>query len=122
MTKNLVKIYSTLSDAEKDLKIEYIFAESRYPNSNSSGHENTPRSYMSNTPLESLSPISGCSPYNQTGTSTGDNVPKSFAHNMTPRLKKQLVDHLFKQLVVDTWGVDFYSFVHSDFLEKSLNA
>ena len=41
---------------------------------------------------------------------------------MTPRLKKQLVNYLFKLIVVEIWGYDFYSFVHDDFLNVSLNA
>ena len=49
------------------------------------------------------------------------NLLDAFKHSMTPRLK-QLVNHLFKLMVVDTWGYDFYSFVQDDFLNVSLNA
>ena len=41
---------------------------------------------------------------------------------MSTRLKKQLVNYLFKLMIIDNWGIDFYSFVKSDFLDISLNA
>ena len=61
----------------------------------------------------------------QSTSSVGDsvlNLVDAFKHSMTPRLKQQLVNYLFKLMVVDIWGYDFYSFVHDDFLNVSLNA
>ena len=61
----------------------------------------------------------------QSTSSVGDsvlNVVDAFKHSMTPRLKQQFVNYLFKLMVVDIWGYDFYSFVHDDFLNVSLNA
>ena len=61
----------------------------------------------------------------QSTSSVGDsvlNLVDAFKHSMTPRLKQQLVNYLLKLMVVDIWGYDFYSFVHDDFLNVSLNA
>ena len=89
-------------------------------------YESTPnvKEKQSNFCLGSLSPLFKCSPVQQSTSNVGDsvlNLLDAFKHSMTPRLK-QLVNHLFKLMVVDTWGYDFYSFVQDDFLNVSLNA
>jgi hypothetical protein len=122
VTKRLCKQYSSLSEAEEDLKIDYVFAE-ECSNRNS---ESTPNlKAPDRSQLESLSPIFQCSPLKQTTSSIGDSVLNfvdAFKHCMSTRLKKQLVNYLFKLMIIDNWGIDFYSFVKSDFLDISLNA
>ena len=123
VTKHLCKQYSSLSEAEDDLKIDYIFSKE----CSSTYHESTPnvKEKQYQFCLESLSPLFKCSPMAQSTSSVGDsvlNVVDAFKHSMTPRLKQQFVNYLFKLMVVDIWGYDFYSFVHDDFLNVSLNA
>ena len=124
MTKHLVKQYSTLSEAEEDLKIDYIFCPNESLNVNINA--STPNTREHNvSELESLSPIFFCSPLTETKTSIGDtvlNLIQAFKHSLSRRLKKQLLNHLFKLMVIDTWGNEFYSFIQDDFLEISLNA
>ena len=122
VTKHLCKQYETLSQAEDDLEIDYVFTDDILRDSK----ESTPISKSQTiSHLESLSPIFQCSPVGQTSSNIGDSVQnllKSFKCAMSARLKKQLINYLFKLYIVDIWGNEFCSFVEHDFLEISLNA
>ena len=122
VTKHLVKQYSSLTEAEEDLQIDYIFC----PNDISNNDVSTPKTKEYNVPeLESLSPIFNCSPFSKTKSSIGDTVLhliEAFKHSMSGRLKKQLLNYLVKLMVINTWGSEFYSYIQDDFLELSLNA
>ena len=117
-----MKQYSSLTEAEEDLQIDYIFC----PNDISNNDVSTPKTKEYNVPeLEPLSPIFNCSPFSKTKSSIGDTVLhliEAFKHSMSGRLKKQLLNYLFKLMVIDTWGNEFYSYIQDDFLELSLNA
>ena len=53
---------------------------------------------------------------------TVQNFITSFKCSMSQRLKKQLLNYLYKLFVIDFGGMDLFNFVQSDFLDKSLNA
>ena len=122
VTKHLCKQYETLSQAEDDLEIDYVFTDDILRDSK----ESTPISKSQTiSHLESLSPIFQCSPVGQTSSNIGDSVQnllKSFKCAMSAGLKKQLINDLFKLYIIDIWGNEFCSFVEHDFLEISLNA
>ena len=121
--KHLSKEFSSLSEAEESLQIDYI--------SNSGAFESCVSA--SNTPLNStmidepLSPIFNSSPVMKENTmpyATGDIVKEfltCYKNMMSSRLRKQVLNYLFKLAVMEH-GSEFFNFMNPDFIEKSLNA
>lgn len=122
MLKHLAKEYPTLVEAEETLKIDYIL-ESTLLDSPEPG---TPVKNFSIP--DSLSPIFTASPFKKSSASmesVGDSVTNfitTFRSMTSSRLKKQLVQYLYKLFVVELGGMPLFQFIQPDFLELSLNA
>ena len=73
---------------------------------------------------EPLSPIFLCSPSNQfpTNQCPGDVITGllSSFDTMTPKLKLNLLNFLFRRIVLDFGGIEFFKFVTPDFLDTSI--
>ena len=118
----MVKKFATLSDAEEFYNIDYVTSAT---NSKDFVSNSTPAKQTTSEINECLSPIFSCSPQKAAKVSLGNTVQNfisSFQNTMSERIRKQLLQHLFKHLVVSSGGNSFYSFVQHDFLDKSLSA
>ena len=88
----------------------------------------TPQRPTAPTAYNPLSPIFQCSPFEDArplASSVGDLIKEfisSFKSAMSPRLRSQLLNHLFKIAIIENEGHDFLQFVKTDFLVSSLSA
>lgn len=126
VTKHLSRQFKSLSEAEEALSIDYITNSSLLADTH---FESTPRrSASEDYSTCPLSPIFSCSPTKGTDSldcsNVGDIVKQfliSFKCSMSSQLKRQLLHYIFKLLVVESDGLDFFKFVNSDFLTTSLS-
>ena len=117
VTKCLCRQYETLSKAEEDLKMDYVFTEDS-PRNRGGAHQS--QKLKSHLTWNLSHPSSNVLQLGKQQVMLGtlvQNLLKLFKCSMSPRLKKQLLNYLFKLYIND-----FYSFVKSDFLDISLNA
>jgi hypothetical protein len=117
----LVKEFATLSDAEEFYEIDYVTSVTDFKESSTS----TPAKPTTSDVNVCLSPIFRCSPQKAAKITLGDtiqNFVSAFQCSMSERLRKQLIQHLFQQLVISCGGHSFNSFVQHDFIDTSLSA
>lgn len=125
--KHLAKEFNTLSEAEDCLKIDYVFGGDELNVREECQEDKSPQT----SPLvdEVLSPVFASSPRvsadDEFPLHIGDIIRKfvaCFKRAMSYRLKNQLLNYLFKLVVMDTGGIDLFNFVNPDFIQTSLNA
>lgn len=126
VSKHLAKEYPTLADAEEDLNIDYVLDSMHLGNQESGAVMGTPPSSFAIP--DGLSPIFGTSPLKKSSSSLesiGDVVKKfvmGFKSMTSSRLKKQLVQYLYKLLVIELGGMPLFQFVQADFIDTSLSS
>jgi hypothetical protein len=122
VNKHLAVRYTTLSQAEESLQIDYM--------SNDFGCYNTECKSPSPKPttsidelLSTLSPVFKSSPIpeqeNKAPQYVGDVVQtflKCFQGSMSSRLKMQIMNYIFKLVLVDIGGMEYLNYVSPDFL------
>ena len=91
-------------------------------------NRSTPQKPVPVPDISSLSPIFKCSPVKDAHSKVygvGD-VVKDFLSclksSMSSRLRAQLLQHIFKLIVVESDNLEFFKFVGSEFVTSRLNA
>ena len=97
MSKYLSKEYATLLEAEEKLGIDYVLESTAVLAEERPGK-----------PVKNPSII--------------NNFIKTFKTLMSSRLKKQLIQYLYKLYVVEVGGMKLFKYIEADFLDLSLNA
>jgi hypothetical protein len=129
VTKHLAKEFNSLSEAEECLHIDYI-------SSSNDSVDITARINGCQTPQtspavdEPLSPVFASSPTippdnKKVPCHVGDLIKEflaCFKGPMSYRLKTQLLNYLFKLIVMEIGGIELFKFVNPDFINTSLNA
>lgn len=113
-----------MSNAEKDFEIDYVLDSVNSTIPVPSSPDAVFNYYNDNLSLIFRESPCKDSAKNIRGT-LGDivqNFITSFKCSMPQRLKKQLLNYLYKLFVIDFGGMDLFNFVQSDFLDESLNA
>ena len=113
-----------MSEAEKGLCIDYVLDFSS-PKTHDPSTFNSPEKSKRCTSIP-LSPIFNCSPNLNDGTSNsidsnnvGDSVKEFlflFKSKITPRLKMQILQHLFQMVVTEAAGPDILQYIEKDFV------
>ena len=125
VTKHLSVQFKTLSEAEEALQIDYLTSGFNFGESQPSSTPQRPTAPIFDDPL---SPIFQCLPFKGARpltSSVGDLIKdymSSFKCAMSSRLRSQLLNHLFKTVIIENEGHDFLKFVKTDFLASSLSA
>ena len=125
MSKHLAKKYNTLTDAEDKLNIDYI-TSTLHIRSTSDQVQSTPQ--QAAVIDDPLSPVFQSSPLlkeqneqNLVGDVVQDFL-KCFKGPMSYRLKMQVMQYLFQLTVVEFVDIDFFKFIHPDFLNICMRA
>jgi hypothetical protein len=126
VTKKLSKRFQTLSEAEEAFNIDYIRSDTlkvetsgrnlRSPSTNNS---------VGLSHSSPMSPIFTCSTVPDTSEVFCGDAVKNFLTcltTMSSRLKEQLLNYIFKQILIGSYGMDFCTFVTDNFLNSSLSA
>jgi hypothetical protein len=108
----LANKYATLKDAEEDLNIDM----------NLSTHQHERVDYQTLSPIFKASPINRSTESRATVGDIVRDFDASFKSTMSPRLKEQLVKYFYKQMVIESGGINYFKFVVADFLNISLHA
>lgn len=118
----MAKKYATLKDAEEDLNIDYVEDCINLWDEplNTLQHERV--DYQTLSPIFKASPINRSTESRATVGNIVRDFDASFKSTMSPRLKEQLVKYFYKQMVIESGGINFFKFVGADFLNISLNA
>ena len=122
----MAKKYPTLAEAEEDLNIDYVLDSTHLGNQDPGTVIGTPLGSFAIP--DGLSPIFGTSPFKKSSPSVesvGDIVKDfimAFKSMTSSRLKKQLVQYLYKLLVIELGGMPLFQFVQADFLDTSLSS
>lgn len=123
VSKYLPKEYATLEEDEEKLGIDYVLESTAVL------AEERPGTPVKNPSIpDGLSPILAESPFKKNSAvveSIGDvinNFIKTFKTLMSSRLKKQLIQYLYKLYVAEVGGMELFKYIETDFLDLSLNA
>lgn len=126
--KHLAIRYTTLSQAEESLHIDYM--SNNFGCHNTESKASTPKTAISiDDLLSTLSPVFKSSPLpkqeNSAPHCVGDIVQtflKCFKGSMSSRLKKQIMNYIFKLVLVDIGGLEYFNYVSPDFLNICVNS
>ncbi|CAB3991294.1 Hypothetical predicted protein [Paramuricea clavata] len=123
--KSLAKDYKTLSIAEEEFDIQYVLHSTPSTNfvPSSPGDISNFNNHLS--PIFKESPCRKKSDSVLEKQSVGDTVQDfitDFKSVMSQRLREQVLNYLYKLLVIEHGGMSLFQFVNADFLGKSLKA
>ena len=124
MTKQLSKKFHTLSEAEEVFDINYIRSDTTPDASGSYLVSSPTRKNSFGSPSSPISPIFICTTATESLNVFCEDAVRKFFNcftSMSSRLKEQLFNYMFKQILIGNYGMDFLTFVTGNFLSSSLS-